>query len=227
MTMGPERVPGKGWLALLGGGELTFGETEGADRAWLSHVPEGARIGFVPAASGSTEYGSHLAAYLRETFGRETETIPIYRARDARRGKNCERFAACGAVYLGGGVADHLLDALAGTPAVEALLAKLRQGGAIVAIAAAAEALGRVASSFLAGEPIAGLGWLPGGAVVPNFDPRDARRPRQLLEHPAVRWVLGIPAGSAVLLGPDDEIEVAGEAFVADDPEGELRELRS
>ena len=42
----------KGWLALLGGGEFTFGETEEADRAWLERCPAGP-IGFLPAASGS------------------------------------------------------------------------------------------------------------------------------------------------------------------------------
>ena len=106
---------------LLGGGEFSFGETEAADRAWLAKLPGDAKVGFLPAASGSKEYGGHFANYLHDGFGRAVETIPIYRARDARRGKNCERIADCGALYLGGGVADHLLDALAGTPAAEAL----------------------------------------------------------------------------------------------------------
>jgi hypothetical protein len=45
-----------GWLALLGGGEFTFGETEEVDRAWLERCPAGP-IGFVPAASGSIDCG--------------------------------------------------------------------------------------------------------------------------------------------------------------------------
>src|SRR5262249_55035164 len=71
----------KGWLALRGGGEFSFGETLAADRAWLAKAAPGP-IGFVPAASGSADYGRHLAAYFGETFGRELETIPIYRGRD-------------------------------------------------------------------------------------------------------------------------------------------------
>ena len=83
--MYPERLPGDGWIVLLGGGEFSFGETEAADRAWLAKLPGDAKVGFLPAASGSKEYGGHFANYLHDGFGREVETIPIYRARDARR----------------------------------------------------------------------------------------------------------------------------------------------
>ena len=208
----PSRIPGAGWIALLGGGEFSFGETEAADRAWLSKTPPG-MVGFLPAASGSTEYGGHFAGYLRRTFDRDAETIPIYRARDARRRKNCERLGECAAVYLGGGVTSHLLDALRASPALDALVEKLGEGGTVVAIAAAASSLGEVARDLFGGGSIAGLGWLTGGVVEPNFDPSHDRRLRRLLEHPEVRWGLGLPAGSAVLLGPGGEVEVVGKVF--------------
>ena len=218
------RIPGAGWLALLGGGEFSFGETEEADRAWLAKAPAGL-VGFLPAASGSTDYGEHLAAYLLEVFERETATIPIYRPRDARRGKNRERIAAASAVYLGGGVAEQLLDALRDTPCAEALAEKLRAGGAVVAIAAAAQSLGEVART-LRGAPIPGLGWLPGGVVETSFDPAHDRRLRRLLARPEARWGLGLPAGSALLLGPEGETEVVGTIFTLDDAEGDLGVLQ-
>jgi cyanophycinase-like exopeptidase len=234
-TVDFDRIAGRGWLALLGGGEFSFGQTEDADRAWLARVPAGATVGFLPTASGSTEYGGHFAAYLAETFARRAETIPIYRAKDAKRVKNSRRIAECGAVYLGGGVVDHLLDALsgtpaagtpaAGTPAAEALAEKLGDGGVIVAIAAAAQALGKMAPSLVQGGLVAGLGWLRTGAVAPNFEPRDERRLRELVEHPAVAWGLGIPAGSAVLLGPEGELETVGDVFVLDGRDGEIKAL--
>ncbi len=223
--MTPKRIPGDGWLALLGGGEFSFGHTEDADRAWLAKTGEETAVGFLPTASGSTEYGGHFAAYLREHFNRETETIPIYRARDARRGKNRERIAESGALYVGGGVVDHLLDALAGSPAAEAMAEKLRGGGVIVAIAAAAQAFGEAARSPVSRRLVDGLAWLPGGGVEPNFDPRDARHLRALLELSAVRWGLGIASGSAVLLGPDGAVEVVGEAYVLDDADGDIEPL--
>ncbi len=219
------RIRGSGWIVLIGGGEFSFGETEAVDRAWLEKAPEGA-VGFLPAASGSIEYGGHFATYLRESFGREVETVPIYRARDARRGKNSARVAAASAVYIGGGVTDHLLDAVRDTPALEALEEKLRAGGALVAIAAAAQSLGQVARSLLGGGSITGLGWLPGGAIEPNFDPAHDRRLRQLLEHPEVRWGLGIPARSALLLGPEGEAEIVGTVFALAGPDDDLEPLQ-
>lgn len=221
---GLERCPGNGWLALLGGGEFSFGETLAADRAWLERCAPGV-VGFVPAASGSNDYPRHFATYLQHTFGREVETVPIYRARDARRGRNAERLGEVAAVYLGGGVADHLLEALAGSPAAAALGDRLASGGMVVAIAAAAQAAGVAARSIAPGQTLAGFGWLPAGVVEPNFDPGHDRRLRRLLRLPGVRWGLGLPAGSAVLLGPGGAVEIAGTIFRLDGPDADLEVL--
>src|SRR5919112_5115715 len=105
-----------------------------------------------------------------------------------------ERIPGQGWLALGGGVADHLLDALAGSPAAEALTRKIQTGGMVVAIAAAAQAAGRIARSIAPGQTIPGFGWLPEGVVEPNFDPGHDRRLRKLLELPGIRWGLGIPA---------------------------------
>ncbi|HEX2254505.1 MAG TPA: Type 1 glutamine amidotransferase-like domain-containing protein [Thermoanaerobaculia bacterium] len=215
------RPPGDGWLALLGGGEFSFGETLEADDAWLARAGEGP-VGFVPAASGSVDYGHHFADYLEGEHDRVCEVIPIYRARDGRRGRNAERIRECAAVYLGGGVADHLLEAVEGSPANEALLDRLRSGGVVVAIAAAAQAVGLVARSIKVGRVVPGLGWLPDGVVEPNFDPAHDRRLRQLLAQPGVAWGLGLPAGSAVLLGPDAAVELVGTAFALTGAEEDL-----
>ena len=153
------------------------------------------------------------------------EVIPIYRGRDARRGRNLERIAECAAVYLGGGVADQLLEAIAGEPAAEALLERLRGGGTIVAIAAAAQGLGVWARSIAVGEHVPGLGWLPGGVVEPNFDPAHDRRLRKLVAQPGVTWGLGLPAGTAVLLGPDGAVEVVGTVYHLGAADGTLQPL--
>jgi len=218
------RIPGLGWLALLGGGEFSFGQTIDADFAWLDRTAPGP-IGFIPAASGSNDYPRHFATYMREQFDRELEVIPIYRSRDARRLRNAERIDAVSAVYLGGGVTDHLVEALAGTPAAEALTRKIEGGGMVVAIAAAAQAAGHAARSIAPGRLIPGFGWLPEGGVEPNFDPGHDRRLRKLLAAPGVRWGLGIPAESAALFGPDGILDVVGTVFRIDGPEGDLQVL--
>lgn len=219
-----QRIPGAGWLALLGGGEFSFGETFDADEAWVGKTGPGP-VGFIPAASGSDDYARHFSEYLQEELERDVEIIPVYRGRDGRRARNAERIAAVPAVYLGGGVADHLLDALLGTPAADALTRKIEAGGMVVAIAAAAQAAGRVVRSIAPGRVIPGFGWLPDGVIEPNFDPGHDRRLRKLLEQEGVRWGLGIPSESAILLGPEGEVDVVGTAFYVEGPEGEMEIL--
>ncbi len=221
---GFERCPGDGWLALLGGGEFSFGETLAADRAWVARCGPGP-VGFVPAASGSNDYPRHFAYYLEQAFGREVETVPIYRPRDARRGRNAERLRQVAAVYLGGGVADHLVETLAGSPAVAAIGERLAGGGMVVAIAAASQAAGAVARSIAPGQTLPGFGWLPDGVVEPNFDPGHDRRLRRLLRLPGVRWGLGLPTSSAVLLGPRGAVEIVGTVFRLAGPDADLEVL--
>lgn len=221
----PRRIPGNGWLCLLGGGEFSFGETLESDEAWLAKTVPGP-VGFVPAASGSTEYGHHFAEYLSAEHDREAETIPIYRVRDARRGKNLERLNEVAAVYLGGGVPDHLLDAVRETPAEVTLTEILtRDGGVVVAIAAAAQVVGQGVRSIFRGSVLPGFGWLPQGVIETNFDPDHDRRLRKLVGSLGIEWGLGIAAGSAVLLGPDEQIEVIGDAFLLEEASGDLEPL--
>lgn len=219
-----ERPAGGGWLALLGGGEFSFGETAEADRAWVVRAAEGT-LGFLPAASGSADYGKELAQYFAEVYGRELVTLPIYRERDAKRGRNLERIAECAAVYIGGGLSDQLLEVLAGSPAASVLLECLAAGSVVVAIGAAAQALGIVTGGLGSRAILPGLGWLPGGVVEANFDPAHDRRLRRLLDVPGVRWGLGLPAGSAVLLGPDGAVEVIGTVFLVTGRDGDLEVL--
>ncbi len=218
------RLDGEGWLALLGGGEFSFGETEEADAAWLAKTQEGP-IGFLPAASGSADYATHFTTYVSEVLEREALTLPIYRARDTRRGKNLARIAESAAVYIGGGVADTLVDVLADSPALEALETRISTGGVVVAIAAAAQALAARCRSLTGREALAGLAWLPRTAVETNFDPAHDRRLRELLEAPGMTWGLGLPSGSAILFGPGGSIETAGPVMILEQPEGDWKLL--
>jgi cyanophycinase-like exopeptidase len=220
-----QRTPGAGWLALIGGGEFSFGETLEADESWLARTAEGP-IGFLPTASGSPDYAKHFAEYLDEAFDRRVELIPIYRDRDARRAKNLRRIDAVPAVYIGGGVTDDLLAVLADSPGSEALLQKMRDGGTIVAIAAAAQAFGSVARPLHGHELLPGLGWLRGGVLETNFEPAHDRRLREMMRSPAAQWGLGLPSGAALLLGPDGAMEVVGMAFLLTDADGDYTVLR-
>ena len=222
--MALKRIPGAGWLVLIGGGEFSFGETAEVDQAWLQKIGEGP-VGFLPTASGSTDYFHHFAEYLDEKFSRKVELIPVYRGRDARRQKNVERVDECAAIYIGGGVPDELLSTLSDTPIQAALGRKLGSGGAVVAIAAAAQALGHMARSLFGGANLQGMEWLPGGVIEPNFDPGHDRRLRRMMVAPGVSWGVGLPPSSAILLGPDNQTDLIGTSFVLEDPEGDFRIL--
>lgn len=219
-----KRLSGAGWLVLIGGGEFSFGETLAVDRSWLEKAGDGP-IGFLPTASGSADYFENFAKYIERSFGRSTEIIPVYRGRDAKRGKNAERIDSCVAVYVGGGVTDELLSTLRDTPVMEALARQLSGGGVVVAIAAAAQAFGCHARSLFGGNDLPGLGWLPGGVVEPNFDPGHDRRLRRLMKQQGVTWGLGLPAGSAVLLGPEEHIDLIGNSFLLAEPDGDFQIL--
>lgn len=214
----------QGCLVLIGGGEFSFGETLEADKSWLARTVPGP-IGFLPTASGSSDYAQHFAAYLRQSFEREVYTIPIYRSRDARRDKNLERIRAAAAVYIGGGVPDRLVEVLENSPALTTLSEKLGAGGVVVAIAAAAQVLGRMARSIARGAAFPGLGWLSHGVVEPNFDPGHDRRLRTLMQTEDVTWGLGLPASSAVMLGPGENRDSCGISFLLRDAEGDLEVL--
>lgn len=224
MSSAIQRVGDQGWLVLLGGGEFSFGETLAIDEMWISKLGEGP-VGFLPAASGSADYATNFSLYLTERFGRESSLIPIYRARDARRQKNVERIEQASAVYIGGGITDQLVQTLADSAALEALGRKLASGGIVVAIAGATQAFGVLVRSLLGRNIVPGFSWLPGGVVEPNFDPGHDRRFRQLMEQEGVKWGLGLPAGSAVLLGPAGQQELAGPVFALEDSDGDFEVL--
>ena len=129
------------------------------------------------------------------------------------------------AVYIGGGITDQLVETLQDTAALEALGRKLACGGLVVAIAGATQAFGVLVRSLLGRDILPGFGWLPGGVIEPNFDPGHDRRLRQLMEQEGVQWGLGLPAGSAVLLGPAGEQELLGPLFELEDSDGDFEIL--
>lgn len=128
-------------------------------------------------------------------------------------------------MYIGGGVTDQLVQTLEDSAALEALGRKLASGGLVVAIAGATQAFGILVRSLLGRNFLPGFGWLPGAVIEPNFDPGHDRRLRQLMEQEGVRWGLGLPAGSAVLLGPAGSQEILGPVFELEDSDGDLQIL--
>lgn len=217
--MKPLRVPGaetRGWIVLIGGGEFSFGETKELDEFLISKMLPGRRtVAFLPTASGSSEYGIHFGTYL-ETLdpGLDVINVPIYRARDARRGKNLDAVAAAGLIYFGGGVVDTLLGVIRNSPLLVALHDALNQGAVVAGIGGGAAAMG----SYTAGvssEALEGLDLVPESAIVAGFNPDDDQALRRLMSLPQVTLGIGIPPLAALAIAPDRLTEIVGELPIA------------
>lgn len=213
----PRRV-GNGWIVLLGGGEFSFGQTREIDEFLVSKLPsDNRRIAFLPTASGSHEYAIHLGRYFAGLgSGIELINVPVYRPRDARRGKNLDLIRSAALIYLGGGVTNLLLETIRRSPAEEAMREAVEAGATLAGIGAAAAALGQFARDMRrAGGAIPGLEWLPGTVVETGFDPSKDTELRRLMSIPEVTLGLGIPAGTAVAIGSDGAGQVHGGGSVA------------
>jgi len=212
-TLQLDRVETSGWIVLIGGGEFSFGETEEIDRFLLERLPADRRtIAFLPTASGSNEYAGHFAKYISGLAPDVTVTsVPIYRIRDARRGKNLDLLTSAGMIYIGGGVTNRLLAATRQDPLIAALGQALRQGAIVAGIGAGAAALGLSARDMeTEHRSLPALDLVTGAAIESGFDPANDSMLRRLMSVPGVHVGVGIPrscaiaidgSGSAVVLG--------------------------
>lgn len=193
---------------LIGSGEFSFGETRAVDEFLVAHMPKKS-IAFLPTASGSAEYATHLGKYFKTIDPAiETVNVPIYRGRDVRRQKSLNAILSAGMVYLGGGVTRTLTATVQNTPAETALRQAAANGVVIAAIGGAAAAFG-----------VNGLGWITGTVVDAPFDDERLRR---LMSLPDADTGIGIPSGTALAIraGGTTEIVGAGQIAVFRKPSG-------
>ncbi len=204
-------------LVLIGGGEFSFGETRPIDDFLLSRMPPDRRsIAFLPTASGSAEYATHLGRYFHEIDPTvETVNVPIYRGRDSRRQKSLGQLLAAGMIYLGGGVTNSLLATLLESPADLAMRDAAAGGTVIAAIGAAASCFGVHVRDMRGSGALGGLGWLEGAVIDTAFDSTDDEMLRRLMSFPDVRLGIGIPPGAAIAISGDGTTEVLGSGSVA------------
>jgi cyanophycinase-like exopeptidase len=204
-------------LALIGGGEFSFGETREIDELLVSRMPSDRRtIAFLPTASGSPEYAQHLGAYFRQIDpSLEVINVPIYRGRDSRRQKNLNAILSAGMIYLGGGVTNNLLATIRESPTDIAMRDAAANGAVVAAIGAAASCFGIFARDMRGGTFLPALGWLAHTAIDTAFDPENDVALRRLMSLPDVELGLGIPPKTALIVGGDGEGTIAGEGQIA------------
>ncbi len=204
-------------LALIGGGEFSFGETREIDLFLLQRMPAGRRtIAFLPTASGSPEYAQHLGAYFRGLDPSvELVNVPVYRGRDNRRLKNINALLGAGMIYLGGGVTNTLIEMIRETPVEIAMRDAADNGAVVAAIGAAASCFGMWARDMRGSAALPGLGWLAGTVVDTAFEPQNDTTLRRLMSLDDISLGLGIPPKTALILDGEGRGTIAGEGQIA------------
>ncbi|MEK6375821.1 MAG: Type 1 glutamine amidotransferase-like domain-containing protein [Acidobacteriota bacterium] len=205
-------------LVLIGGGEFSFGETREIDEFLIRSMPADRRtVAFIPAASGSAEYATHLGAYFKQIDPTvETINVPIYRGRDARRQKNLNHLLGAGMIYLGGGVTNNLLGTLHESAADIAMRDAAANGAVIAAIGAAAACFGTHARDMRGvTTSLPALGWIADTVIDTAFDPQNDTALRRLMSIPGTQLGLGIPPSTAVAIHGDGSTEIIGAGSIA------------
>ena len=205
-------------LVLIGGGEFSFGETREIDEFLVRNIPaDRKRIAFLPTASGSAEYATHLGKYFKQIdAGIETINVPIYRGRDSRRGKNLNALLSAGMIYVGGGVTNNLLSTLRESPAEMAIRDAAANGAVIAAIGAGAASFGTHARDMRsAASALPALGWIERTVIETGFDPQDDVMLRRLMSLPEVDAGIGIPPRTAVAIQRDATTSILGSGNIA------------
>lgn len=204
-------------LVLIGGGEFSFGETRAIDEFILSEMPaDRPSIAFLPTASGSAEYATHIGKHFRSIDPSvETINVPIYRGRDSRRQKNLDLILSSGLVYLGGGVTNHVAETIVESAADLALRDAAAAGAVIAGIGASASAFGSHMRDMRGGGSLTALNWLSGVVIETSFDPANDTVLRRLMSIPDVEIGIGLPTGTALAVRSGGATEIIGSGSVA------------
>jgi len=202
----------RGPVALIGAGEFLPAMLD-FDRALLDATGRvRPRVAILPTASfpDGEDVFRRWATMGSEHFaglGAEVEPVLVRDRRDAADPAACQAIGEADLVYLSGGKPAHLLETLSGTPVGRALLDANARGATLAGCSAGAMALAGHSFAFRVRlmpwllRWQAGLGFVPGAAVVPHYD----AWPEPL----SALIALQSPRGS-VVVGIDEETGVVG-----------------
>ncbi len=223
-------------VLLFGGGmqELPTEHVHAALRIAGRELEHFTMVG-ICAATGTESARQQFLKRWSSLPGCKAISAPIVDPDDAHRPSAVQQILAADIVLLDGGSDVRLHDALAGTPALEALLDACDAGAVLAGYSAGTSVLGTgCLSAWGAGEdePVALLGWLPW--VIQNhasgsfFQARLRAAMRSFPGHPG----LGVPHDGAVLILPGwtDAFELArgydNPAFLLTHPDAEPQHLQ-
>lgn len=208
-----EWASGEGWLVLVGDGDWRRWEASEIGDHILALADFSRPPVYLSAVGGSAEEGEALLDYLAEMGGPRGYVLSLFSAGDAWLDENNRLLAEAGVILLGDGDPLAIAEALRGTPALEGIARAFLEGALVVGLGGGAAALGEwvVVEGGAGGE---GWGWV-GCAVVPRFaGASHSPALRAALRARPGSVGLGLPAGTALALGPAGQVETWGKGQV-------------
>jgi cyanophycinase-like exopeptidase len=193
---------GAGWLVLLGGGR--WEENEIIHSQAISAISDESPIAFLPAANPDPTVGEAFLSFYTDLGAPHGYVVPIHDQRSASDPANYRRLANASLIYIGDGSPQHLIEAVEGTPAIEAIATAFDSGAVIVGAGASAMLLGKWGAGT--GRVLPGWGWVSDSLIVPQYIEENIAVVRAALQRYPEAISLGIPSEVALALGPDGEV---------------------
>lgn len=198
------RPPGKGWI-ILAGGPLPEGHVL---RTLALINRAGTVIALVPRMDNYSSVETMLSPWLDRT-GWPGKVVVCESETNLEESIS----EASLILLLNHSEPEQYREAVSRTDAGEFILENLEDGAVILAEGSAAEAMGDMvdaATSSGEGRQSPGLGWIPGTVIQAHFI---KERNASILKKRKNLLRIGIPAETALALGPDDQREIWGDIF--------------
>ncbi len=198
------RIEGDGWLVVADRLPSMEGEFAALGERVINHVD----ISYSPfCIFVDEEIEPSTSAFIDDIdalFGVSVERLRLSEAQYVET-------AQPGLYILSGGTESDWINVLGTSLFGEALKKALLEGALIIAVNAAASALGSWVLEREGPSAVEGLNWLPGAIVLPWLDdPANSDHVRSLLSLNDQLYALGIADGKMFAFGPEGQVEIWG-----------------
>jgi cyanophycinase len=208
-----------GTLALVGAGEYLPG-VETIDRWLFERLPDAPRVVCLPTGAGQEGaerigYWSRLGVDHFTRLGATVQAVEVVDRATAQDERLADLVRGANFVYLSGGRPAYLLETLADTPILDAILGVLDGGGIVAGCSAGAMIWGEQVRSLRFEAWLPGFNRLRGAALIPHFD----EIPQAMIDaawssRPAGLSFIGVDRDTALALTADGA-QVVGQGSVS------------
>ena len=195
---------GAGWLVLFGGGR--WEENEIIHSQAISAITDESPIAFLPAADPDPTVGEAFLSFYADLGAPHGYVVPIHDQQSASDPANYRRLATASLIYIGSGSTQRLIEAVEGTPVIEAIATAFDGGAVIVGAGTSAMLLGKWGVGVGKSKIYPGWGWVSDALIMPQYTGESSMAVRLALQRYPEAMALGIPLEVALALGPEGEV---------------------